>query len=294
MKSVLIEGDRSLDSIEDRTGGRSIEIRPLRAVSEYQACVEMQMDIWGDTYGELVLPIILRIVQSVGGVAVGAFAEDGGLEGFVFGITGVSGGRLIHWSHILAVRPELRNSGLGRRLKEYQREMLRPLGVEAIRWTFDPLVAKNAHFNLNRLGAEVVEYVEEMYGSTGSILHALGTDRLIVEWPVDSPDGIATRRREVAEPKLLPEGGVAPVANLTETGEPIDPEAELPTSTMVKIAIPADLDELIESDLERAKWWQRTIRRTLPHYLDLGYRVLGLERRLDEGLALYHLMVDGE
>ena len=73
--------------------------------------------------------------------------------GFVFGMTGVQDGRLVHWSDLLAVRPEARDRGLGRRLKLYQRSLVAELGVTRMLWTYDPLVARNAHLNLNALGA---------------------------------------------------------------------------------------------------------------------------------------------
>ena len=101
----------------------------------------------------------------------------------MFGITGVQEGQLVHWSHMLAVERAYRDHGLGRRLKECQRELLRELGVDTIYWTFDPLVARNAHLNLNRLGTTVREYVPDMYGDTGSPLHTFGTDRFVVAWP---------------------------------------------------------------------------------------------------------------
>src|SRR5205085_3600896 len=135
---------------------------------------------WGESFAEAVPGSILKICQKVGGVAAGAF-EVGGEErllGFVFGLTGVRHGRLAHWSHMLAVLPEARDLGLGTRLKLYQRDLLLPLGVESVLWTFDPLEARNAHLNLNRLGAEVLEYVEDMYaGELGSELSkGIGTD----------------------------------------------------------------------------------------------------------------------
>jgi len=83
---------------------------------------------------------------------------------------------------MLAVR-ETRGHRLGVKLKLYQRELLLQQGVDTARWSFDPLVAKNAHINLNRLGAVVVEHVENMYGDSNSTLHAgLGTDRFVAEW----------------------------------------------------------------------------------------------------------------
>src|SRR5205814_1896676 len=92
------------------------------------------------------------------------------------------------------VRETDRNFGLGRRLKEYQRHTLGAIGVKRIYWTFDPLMSKNAYFNLNLLGAEVVDYVPDMYGTTTSPLHlGMATDRLIVRVSTTAPDGAAKR-----------------------------------------------------------------------------------------------------
>lgn len=275
----------------------AMEFRPLVTEAEFAACVRMQQEIWGDDYGELVPPIILQIVQKVGGVAVGAFDEDDTLLGFVFGITGVREGRLVHWSHILAVRPELRNSGLGRRLKEHQRDLLLPLGVEAIYWTFDPLVAKNAHLNLNRLGAEVVEYVVEMYGRTGSVLHTLGTDRLVVAWRIAGMDADSTAGMDTGSTAGATTVDVtappAPLANLTEAGAPLEPDVPLPSVPRVRIAIPTDLERLVRVEPELARRWQRTVRRSFLHYLDAGYRVVGFERAPETGRCYYHLAAPG-
>src|SRR5262249_6108148 len=123
----------------------------------------------------------------VGGLAAGAFDRGGELLGFVFGVSGVRDGELVHWSHMLGVRESARNLGLGRMLKEHQRVALAKLGIRRVFWSFDPLMAKNAYFNFNRLGASVVEYVPDMYGTTASPLHlGLPTDRLVVTTPTSA------------------------------------------------------------------------------------------------------------
>jgi predicted GNAT superfamily acetyltransferase len=127
---------------------------------------------------------LLSVSQKVGGLVAGAFSDAGDLVGFVFGLTGLRGGRIVHWSHMLAVDPDYRDRGVGRRLKLYQRECLRAAGVDRMYWSFDPLVARNAHLNLNRLGVLVEDYVTDMYADTGSDLHAFGTDRFVASWPV--------------------------------------------------------------------------------------------------------------
>jgi len=172
-----------------------IDIRPLRTEQELRACVALQRETWGDAFTDVVPPSILKVSQRIGGVAAGAFDEDDHLLGFVYGLTGVEGkaGRIVHWSDMLAVRPEARNLGLGRRLKEYQRRVVGELGAAVIYWTYDPLVARNAHLNFNVFGVRVTEYVQEMYGQTESLLHrGIGTDRFVVEWPV--PDAEVNRR----------------------------------------------------------------------------------------------------
>src|SRR6185295_11484427 len=129
---------------ESAASGGEILFRPLAGADDYAACVELQRTTWGRDFQETVPGSVLKICQKVGGVAAGAFAADGRLLGFVFGLTGVRAGSppcLVHWSHMLAVVPEARDLGLGTRLKLYQRELLLPLGVERVEWTYDPLEA---------------------------------------------------------------------------------------------------------------------------------------------------------
>src|ERR671914_1083048 len=165
----------------------ALEIRPLRTTDELMACVELQRATWGETFSDLVPASILKVSQRVGGVTAGAFDAAGRLLGFVFGLTGVERGRVVHWSDMLAVREGARDLGLGRMLKEYQRDVVRSMGGTVIYWTYDPLVARNAHLNFNKLGVCVAEYVEDMYGETDSQLHrGLGTDRFVVAWPVST------------------------------------------------------------------------------------------------------------
>jgi predicted GNAT superfamily acetyltransferase len=162
-------------------------IRHLRTAGELDACVALQRAIWGSTFSEAVPRTILLIAEKLGGVVAGAFEGDR-MVGFVFGLTGLRDGRLAHWSDMLAVDPACRDQGIGRQLKAFQREAVMALGISDMYWTYDPLVARNAHFNINRLGAEVVEYVTDMYGATGSTLHGkVPTDRFVVRWRLTEP-----------------------------------------------------------------------------------------------------------
>lgn len=257
--------------------GAAIDVRPLRTQDDFIRCVELQHDVWGATFTERVSVGILKVVQRIGGIAAGAFEEDGRLGGFVFGLTGVEAGRLVHWSDMLAVREHLRDHGIGRRLKEFQRDTVREIGVSRIYWTFDPLVSRNAHFNLIRLGAHVVEYVPDMYGAeTHSVLHrGVGTDRFIVAWDIDAgphavaPDGDG---RGVTlgtdHPVLNPLGTDGLPAYREVAGRPL----------AVLIAVPDSIEEVQAQSVEHAARWRSSTRRAFQWALGSGYRVTAFYR----------------
>jgi predicted GNAT superfamily acetyltransferase len=244
-----------------------IVIRELATHDERASAVRLQEETWGAGFTERVPAAILLVGQKLGGVSAGAFARDGTLLGFVFGLTGTKQGRLAHWSDMLAVRPEAQGKHLGQALKRYQREQCIALGVETMYWTFDPLVARNAKLNLCRLGARVDEFVQDMYGTaTNSRMHgSLGTDRFIVSWPVS---GLPVPMPSDAE-RLR---GAAIVAG--RPGEAPAPDAPLPEAPSVAVRLPADYVALLQGDIELARAWRMSARRAFLHYLPLGYRVV--------------------
>ena len=245
--------------------------------SEYRACEALQREVWGDAFTELVPASILKIAGHVGGVVSGAFGKEGDLVGFVFGLTGVEDGRRVHWSHMLAVRPGMRGSGLGTALKRHQRTLLAGLEVRTCYWTYDPLVSKNAYLNLNHLLAIVDRYVRDMYGETGSALHrGLGTDRFVVRWDLgpEAPDPFdpSDPGRGRMEARLAGHAD-APVANPGGRDD-----APLPSAPAVRVAIPADIHAVREADPDAALRWRAGTRRAFLHYPEAGYRVLGYLR----------------
>lgn len=263
-----------------------IEIRPLRTHQELQACLALQRETWGDAPGTLVPTPLLLVVQRIGGVSAGAFDASGRLIGFVFGMTGIERGELVHWSDMLAVRPEARDLGLGRRLKEHQRAEVERLGVRRIYWTYDPLVAKNAHLNLEVLGARVAEYVPDMYGDTGSPLHAgIGTDRIIVAWDVgataknaQSRQGTTPSRdtaREVSARILNPGGR--------------DPTLDDDMPPLLRIEIPLDIFAVRERSADEARRWRTSTRASFEWALARNYGVIGVRRDRQHARAWYLL-----
>ena len=267
--------DRSIgfSGILTRVPADDVTIRPLSSRKDCEAGVELQRDTWGRDFVDVVPATILQVSQRVGAVAAGAFAPDGRLVGFVFGISGVRGGVPAHWSDMLAVRPEARGRGLGRRLKLHQRRQLLADGVEHVYWSFDPLVARNARLNLLELGAMPVEYVPDMYGDTGSVLHrGLATDRLIVEWRLRDP---AVERILDGEPAVAPAAArTAPV--VTAPPAAVEP-ARPPRVPWLRVELPADIEHMKATAPEEARRWQRHLRRVFGDRLD-DPGIAGLDR----------------
>jgi predicted GNAT superfamily acetyltransferase len=256
-----------------------VQIRPLASIEDYRACVALQEETWGVGFSERVSPAILKVAQILGGVSSGAFTDDGRLVGFVFGLTGPRRGEVVHWSDMLAVRPELRDTGLGRRLKAYQRREIVSRGVEKMLWTFDPLRSRNAHLNITRLGAVVREYAVDMYGDTDSPLHrGIGTDRFVALWLLTS-GRVEDRVGAIESGSIRLPTTPDPTAPLALTADesrpwprPGDPLLSLGNDT-VRVTIPADIGQLMEDDPSLARAWREATRTVFAHYLGRGYEV---------------------
>ena len=264
--------------------GDGITIRRVRSNEEYEACVRMQHAIWGEDFTEAVPATILKVTQQIGGVTAGAFDPSGRLLGFVFGMMGSVDGELVHWSDMLAVHHDARNKGLGRRLKLFQRELLRPLGVERMFWTYDPLVAKNAFLNIVRLGARPTEYVVDMYGAdTHSALHSgLGTDRFIVAWDLTKDGGANTQSDALLESVIRE----APIANADGRA---GGAADLPDTDVVRVEVPGDIDAVLARDVSVAAALRESTRRIFTHYMDRDYRVSGFSHLTPDDRYFYIL-----
>src|SRR6202046_768217 len=163
---------------------REIEIRHCESLAEYETCVRLEKQTWGE---HIAVPSAIFVVaHHTGGQILGAFDGDK-MIGMTLALAGTRAGKPFLHSHMTAVLPEYQNLGVGRRLKFFQRQDALKRDIRLIEWTFDPLELKNAHFNLVRLGAIARRYIPNCYGVTESPLHAgLPTDRLVAEWWLDS------------------------------------------------------------------------------------------------------------
>lgn len=186
--------------------GAGIVVRKCTELSEFNACVELQQEIWKERDLEIEPSTMFVVASMSGGQVLGAF-EGETLVGFTMAVVGWRRGLVYLHSHQTGVRDGYRNCGVGRRLKLFQREEGLARGIRLVEWTFDPLEVKNAHFNLNRLGAICRRYEPNLYGVTTSPLHrGIATDRLVAEWWLDSPRVIG------AIQDLTPSGDEPPAA----------------------------------------------------------------------------------
>jgi predicted GNAT superfamily acetyltransferase len=170
------------DGREASVSADSIVIRRCDGLEELRACVALQKEVWNFNDAELVPLRLFVVAEKVGGQVMGAF-DGAAMVGFALSVPGTRSGHIYLHSHMLAVRSDHRNGGLGRRLKLLQREDALARGIELIEWTFDPLEIKNAYLNIEKLGAIARRYNINQYGITSSPLQGgLPSDRLIAEW----------------------------------------------------------------------------------------------------------------
>ena len=230
----------------------SVVIRSCRGLDELRACVALQKEVWNFTDAELIPLRMFVVAEKVGGQVMGAFAGNE-MVGFALSVPGTRSGQVYLHSHMLAVRKDQRNSGLGRRLKLLQREDALARGIELIEWTFDPLEIKNAYLNIEKLGAIARRYNINQYGITSSPLQGgLPSDRLIAEWWLKSKR----------------------VETLLSTGK--NPAADIKTG----IEVPAQIYDWKAAPETRAKaqQLQERNREQFLRSFDEGLTVLGYER----------------
>jgi predicted GNAT superfamily acetyltransferase len=181
------------------------------------------------------------------------------------------------------VRPEAGGSRLGERLKLYQRDAMRRLGVSTMQWTADPLVARNAHLNINVLGARPSEYVENMYGEhTGSVLHgAMPTDRFVYTWHLTPGETSAADSGAPAAGDAL-----MPVAvTIGDDGLPVLRESG--SAAAVRVPIPDDLTAVQSQDPARALAWRLTVRHAIVPLMQRGYTATRFVRAHADALPYY-------
>lgn len=172
---------------------KRVDIRQVNTIEEYDACVYLQREVFGLPDLEISPRRHLIVSEQAGGWTLGAFV-DGKLVGFVHHLAAVRGNEVFGYSHMMAVAAEYQNFGIGAKLKWAQRARALTEGRKFIKWTFEPVRARNAHFNLNRLGVVVRSYAVNFYGTDYATTPlersaaplGLDSDRLFASWELRS------------------------------------------------------------------------------------------------------------
>jgi predicted GNAT superfamily acetyltransferase len=227
---------------------QGIIVRKCEDLDEFHRCVELQREIWREADLE-VEPLTMFVVAAhTGGQVLGAFDGEG-MVGYTLALAGLRDRVPYLHSHMTGVKSEYRDRGVGRMLKLFQREEALSRGIRLIQWTFDPLELRNAHFNLNRLGAICRKYQPNLYGVTSSPLHrGLATDRLLAEWHLDSARVVAA------------------IGNLVKTA------VEAPAI----IELPAELERWQGEDSAQVSAVQARLREEFTKWFSKGYAAVAL------------------
>jgi len=258
---------------EDAARAAGVELRLLTTLEDADRIVRVMVATWGEH--QLVPREMIRALADSGNVPFGAFRRDE-LVGYVLGWMALDGdGPHVH-SHMLAVLPGSRSAGVGYALKLAQRAQALEAGYRVVRWTFDPLQARNAHFNLNKLGARCDRFHRDFYGAMSDALNRGDrSDRLVVRWDLDRAIGTSTSPPGPRVDALRASG---PLENPSpERGE----EPALAAGGSVRVCIPADYVGLKGRDPALASEWRDAVGDVLDRCFDLGMIVVGLTRDPD-------------
>ena len=180
---------------------KNIEIREVFEVDEMQVCVDLQRSVFSTPDLENSPVRHLIVTRCAGGFTLAAF-DGAKMVGFVLSVPGFVGEKRFFYSHMTAVDQNYQNSGIGAKLKWAQREKSLNLGVNYIKWTFQPVQARNAFFNLERLGATISNYTPNFYGTDYSTsieqdsVRGVDSDRLFADWHLESEKVVALSNGE--------------------------------------------------------------------------------------------------
>lgn len=245
---------------------QDINIERVTTVEQCQAGSTVVEQVWGPGDGCSVAQMTVH--ATYGGVVL--LARTGNQPiGFLLSFPALYRGEWVLWSHETAVLPEYLHQGIGYRLKAEQRRIAAEIGYQTIAWTFDPLVSRNAHFNLNKLGASIAEYKINVYGVLDNdvVNRALPTDRFVAVWPVAgcSPTPGPVLGADLDQPVWLA---------LTDTLKPnlqVIPGTVRPTAVITEI--PRRLDVVLDEQPDLAHEWRVAFRQVAEQLFALNYQV---------------------
>ena len=242
----------------------NVAIRECSSIDDFQQCIDLERAVWkDDDVG--IMPIRLYMIsKACNAPTIGAFEPSGRLVGFVHTMIALMDKNVVYHSHLAAVAEDLRHQDIGFRMKLAQRQHALTAGVPLIIWTFDPLQSRNAHLNINKLGAVIRRYEVNYYSEGLSTVFDSGvpSDRIFAEWWVSSPH----------------------VSSVLDGNRPyVEPQAE-------SVLVPEDINKVRAGSVQEHRRWRMRVREGFQSALAGGLIVRGFERA--DGTSRYLLGAD--
>jgi predicted GNAT superfamily acetyltransferase len=254
-----------------------VTVRVLATAASTKEASELLRSIWRTSESAApVNPELLRALGHAGNYVAGAYVDDQLVGVSVAFFTGDSPPAL--HSHITGIAPDFQGCGIGYALKQDQRTWALERGVEHIEWTMDPLVRRNAFFNLAKLGARAVAYLPDFYGAMEDGLNADDdSDRLLISWPLQSPAAVAAA---AGVPVLVDADGAPTWLGIGKDSEPVLPDrldGAGGVAGVVRCAIPRDITAIRAVDPPLARRWRHALRSTLGAALEDTATIRGVD-----------------
>ncbi|HEX5119955.1 MAG TPA: GNAT family N-acetyltransferase [Pseudonocardiaceae bacterium] len=254
----------------------NVDIREVARLPEFAGIADLYDEIWRPSTSPPVNTELLRALNKAGNYVAAAF-DGGKLVGACVGFFTAPVHSALH-SHIAGVSATVLGRHVGYALKLHQRAWALRHDVRLIEWTFDPLVARNAYFNIVKLAGRPTEYLPNFYGGMADGINGDDdTDRLLLRWELAAPrvTSACAGRREAVDAAALRARGAATALRRGDRGEPVAGPSDADT---VLVAVPRDVEALRVDDQGLAKEWRAAVREVLGGLLAGGARVTGFDR----------------
>ncbi len=276
VKAAGPELDHAVRAADDAARAAGVSVRELTHLSELNEVVGLFATIWGRSANPPVTIELLRAFTKAGNYVAGAFEADR-LVGACVGFVHAPAGDVLH-SHIAGVSSSVAGRSVGFALKLHQRAWAVARDLSEIGWTFDPLVARNAYFNLVKLAARPAEYLTNFYGPmTDAINGDHDSDRLLVRWPLRDPAVVRACAGDttsaVAEDEVV--AGAVVALGIAEDGSPVPGGLD---GAISLVAVPGDVEGLRSTDPGTARRWRHALRDALTGLVAVGGRIDGFDR----------------
>jgi predicted GNAT superfamily acetyltransferase len=254
-----------------------VQVREIAELADLESVYLLYDRIWRpDPKNPPVTTELLRALTKAGNYVSGAF-DGGELVGACVGFFSAPAGTAMH-SHVAGVSPAALGRSVGFALKQHQRAWALQRSVGQIAWTFDPLVSRNAYFNLAKLGAAAIEYLPNFYGDMNDGINGTGdTDRLLVQWELTAAEVAAASAGKISPASAdaeLRRGAVIALGR-SDQGKPVAGDL---AGEMALVAIPHDVEGLRRTDPGCAQQWRIAVRDVLSTAMAAGGSIAGFDK----------------